>query len=188
MDRKSTSSLKGCQGYDEHCLDIPDDIQRMKEFAILKLTKTSIILIGGYFKNDYGKEAWLTRNKVFLQGTFRDGNSKITWDSIDIGGYWTSINPICFKLKDNIYITGNRTHYCSSNQDHVDSLACPYCVIPHKSCDKYDYKEKKIYLNMYSMPYALSADSFLKIATDKNEHFAILLFIFEGKEKMLKDL
>ena len=191
MDKVSASSLKECQGYGENCLDIPDYIQRMKQFAIVNLTKTSIILIGGYYYNEVSEypvtniSAWLIRNKVFLQGTFEDDYRKITWDAIDIGGYWTSNKPICFKLKDNIYITGNRTHYCSSNPHHASSLVCPYCVTAHKSCDKYDYKEKKIYLNMYSMPYALSADSFLTIATDKDEHLAILLFTFEGKEKML---
>ena len=38
---------------------------------------------------------------------------------------------------------------------------------------------------MYSMPYDLSDAYFFKIATDKDENLAILLFMYDGKEKML---
>ena len=147
-------------------MNIPEEVQQLRDFSLLTLKNNSIVLIGGryvYYPAPYGSPALNVLNRVIWQGTLTDGNTKIEWEAIDIGGLCMGYNPICFKLRDNAYITGDRKH-CYS-----DPLISTF--------DRYNYKEKKMYLNVYSMPDGLSNMYHpVQIAKDENETFAVLVF------------
>ena len=185
MDTVPNSFFRLFTGNDPRSIKMPEELHQLSEFSMLNLTNNSILLIGGSYFNDMapsGENLFL--NREIWHGTLVDGNSKIVWNAIDIGGSCMGHRPICFKLKDNVYITGERTH-CTSGipefpgfpwKRFSPGLRCPSCIDIGNNFDRYDCKEKKLYLNAYSMPYALSKMYHpVKIATDKNETFAVLV-------------
>ena len=157
-------------------LNIPEEVQRLSGFSLLNLTNNSIVLIGGRYVYCRVPSGSIVLNRVMWQGTLTDGNTKIAWNPIDIGGSCMGYNPICFKLKENVYITGDRKH-CTSGNNHRWHLTCPSCIRISNTFDRYNYKEKKMYLNAHSIPNGLSKmEHPAKIVTDKNETFAVLVF------------
>ena len=175
MHTAPNSFLRAFMGYSSRRMDVPEELQRLKDFSLLNITNSCILLIGG----KYG-EINNVLNRVIWQGTLTDGNTKIIWKAINIGGSCIGFYPICFKLKDNVYITGDRKHCTSDTRNNSGDfitwhMPCPSCIAISNTVDRYNYKEKKMYLNAYSIPDVLPK-SFLKIATDKNETFAVLVF------------
>ena len=176
VDTVPNSYLNVFTGHGQRRMNIPEEVQQLSDFSFLTLSNDSIALIGGrygYYSAPYGAPVL---NRVIWQGTLIDGNTKIEWDAIDIGGYCMGYNPICFKLQDNVYIiTGDRKH-CASDNNRIWHSSCVSCTHHNNTFDRYNYKEKKMYLNAYSMP-----DGFfnvyhpLQFATDKNEAFAVFL-------------
>ena len=166
LDTDPHSSLKDSTGHGQRRINIPEEVQRLRDFSLLTLTNNSIVLIGGryvYYPAPYGSPAVDVLNRVIWQGTLTNGNTKIEWDAINIGRSRMGYNPICFKLRDNVYITGDHKN-CSS-----DTLL--------RTFHRYNYKEKKMYLNAYSMPDGLSNMYHpVQIAKDENETFAVLVF------------
>ena len=157
-------------------MNIPEEVQRLSEFSLLNLTNDCIVLVGGRYEYDSGSPGPRALNKVIWQGTLTDENKNIAWDAIDIGGSWMGYYPICFKLKDSVYITGTRKH-CTSGKDFIGHCSCQSCIDITNTFDRYNYKEKKMYLNAYSMSDGLSNLYHpVQIATDKNETFAVLVF------------
>ena len=177
VDTVPQSYLNVFAGHGKRCLNIPEEVQQLSDFSFLTLSNDSIALIGGrysYYSAPYGAPAL---NRVIWQGTLTDENTKIEWDAIDIGGSCMGYNPICFKLQDNVYIiTGDRKH-CSSNNNRIWHSSCVSCTHHTNTFDRYNYKEKKMYLNAHSMLDGLfNMYHPVQIATDKNETFAVLLF------------
>ena len=172
MDTAPNSFSRNFTGDDERRMNIPKEVNRLTEFSLLSTANNSIALIGGVYDRD--------RNRVIWQGTLTDGNTKIEWDAIDIGGSWMGYNPICFRLKDNVFITGNRHRQHCTNHNYcsrIQHFTCPSCFPMGNTLDRYDFKEKKMYLNAYSMPYPYTKMYHpVKIATDKKETFAVLVF------------
>ena len=62
-----------------------------------------------------------------------------------------------------------------------------YCYFNCNGCDKYNYKERKFYPNVHSLPCVparFATASLPFVATDKNETFAV--FLFAAMDKMEK--
>ena len=90
----------------------------------------------------------------------------------------SGFRPICFKLKDNLYVAGGETiadtNVCSSGSTktvlHRTNLLC---------CDRYNLKEKTYHKYVYSLPYYVNDVD--KILTDAEETFAIISRMKTGK-------
>ena len=176
VDTVPNSYLNVFTGHGKRRMNIPEEIQQLSDFSVLTLSNDSIALIGGrygYYSASYGSPVL---NRVIWQGTLTDGNTTIQWDAIDIGGSCMGCNPICFKLKNNVYITGDRKH-CSCGNNRIWHSSCLSCTHITNTFDRYNYKEKKMYTDAYAMPDELSnMCQPVQIATDKNETFAVFVF------------
>ena len=155
----------------ENILDVPKGIIGMDEedISFIRVSKTTIIVISYY---------------VFLQGTLTNDVRGIAWSSTYTGKMWIRTTPVCFKLKDNIYIAG-RYRYCNNPRDRTYNVTSSFCDKVCKGCDIYNYKTRKLYLNIHSLPYALCKSSAVRVATNKNEDIAVLVLTVLGVEKML---
>ena len=169
-------------------IKIPKEVEQLNGFSLVNLKNDSILLIGGGYIRGSRYSGPSEPNRVIWQGTLADKNTKMEWDRIDIGGSWMGYNSICFKLKDNIYITTKHRKHCSSGKNCLAHSPCPSCIDISGMFDRYNYKEKKMYLNAFSIPVALYKIIHayaVKIATDKDETLAVFVLKqippFEGR-------
>ena len=89
------------------------------------------------------------------------------------------IKPIMFKLKDKIYILGAPPKSNSRPEYYFNNIKTPCCNGLPKGCtccDMYHCKEELFYRKRYVLPYSLSWDNSVKIATDVNDQFAVFIF------------
>ena len=160
-----------------------DAIHYKNSICLIRLSNSTVLMISrspGCFlaRPKLGFSLPVVKNKIFWHGTLTNDNDSIEWESIDVGQTWERKKHIGFKLKDNIYIFGEYL-FCPQFDDHVAwDMVC-------KGCDVFNYKEKRLYQNMYSMPFAMNASTSVKVATNQNETLAILVFTIVGMEKIL---
>ena len=157
-------------GYDQTIWDTPEPIYTMDGKALIGVAKNTIILI--------------TPELLWL-GTLTTDQKTIVWESNNMGQMVKRRNPYCFKLKDNVYIFGD-CEQCCVHKDPPGLISTSLritlnkcCYFNCNGCDKYNYKERKFYPNVHSMPYILTrfaTASLPFVATDKNETFAVFLF------------
>ena len=150
--------------YGQIRLDIPEQINTEDGYALIGVAKNTVILISP---------------TLLWQGTLciENRNINVVWESNNMGQMGVRKNMHCFKLKENVYILG----CCNICKAH-GSYHCP--GVYDRYCDKYNYKEKKFYTNVHSLPHVLTTGSRVSlslIATDKNETFAVVVFAVEGK-------
>ena len=152
-------------GYGKTRLDIPDQINTMDGYALIGVAKNTIILISP---------------KLLWHGTLciENRNCNVVWESNDMGQMGVRKKMHCFKLKENVYILG-----CCNICKAYGSYHGPWDYDLY--CDKYNYKEKKFYTNVHSLPHVFTTGSRVSlpfIATDKNETFAVVVFAVEEKK------
>ena len=176
LQKASTSFLNAPPGSGQSRLDIPKELENIEHISFVNISKNKIILISsGSFPG-------------IIHGTISDNNRDIKWTSTRVEQMGMRNNPICFKLKDNIYIVGKsksqcihghvfRSLYHHNPQRNVGLSSCTNIC---DGCDKYNYKERKFYPNVHHIPYALSNNPYVKIATDKDETFAVFIFTFKA--------
>ena len=168
---------------------IKDVIPCKNSISLIRLSNSTVLLITRSIsslsaKRFFQKQEWFlhtVKNKIFWHGTLTNDNESIKWEPINVGETWERKKHICFKLKDNIYIIGEYescSQFTNANYHDVCDLIC-------QSCDVFNYKEKRLYQNKYSMPFAINASTSVKVATNQNESLAILVFTIDGMEKTL---
>ena len=167
----SIGNFKRQSVYNENILDVPQGIIGMdeKDISFIRVSNTTIIVISYY---------------VIWQATLTNDIRKIAWSSTCTGKMWIRTRPVCFKLKDKVYIAG-RYRYCNNPRDRAYNVTFSFCDKVCKGCDIYNYKTKKLYLNVHCLPYALCKSSVVRVATNKNEDIAILVLTVLGVEQML---
>ena len=199
---------------------VPCELKSLDKFTLVRVAKETIMLIGGYqlyamqnfhgcnhnnasndglitFKNQ-GPFKFYKPNELVWKGTLTQCGKSVTWEKQDLGRIKMRIKPICFKLKDNLYIAG-----ANPKPDNYDENQCGWprcCQNPHFGyywmepdfcktcnqicvcCDKYDMKEGKYYHNVYSLPYPLTFYNHVKVATYENEEFALLVICNQDRD------
>ena len=135
----------------------PLDSTSLIGFNITQVDDNRILLVGG-------KDKWNNPNLVFWQGSFIGASlSTLNWTQIELESVTPRFQPLCFKLRDTIYIVGG---YCIEKEGYSDGDAL-------YSCDNYNLKEGEYYKNVHFVPYALSSGN--KVATDTNETYALII-------------
>ena len=176
LQKASTSFLNAPPGSGQSRLDIPKELESIEHISFVNISKNKIILISsGSFPG-------------IIHGTISDNNRDIKWTSTRVEQMGMRNNPICFKLNDNIYIVGKSKNQCihghvfRSLYHHFPqrNVGLSSCTNICDGCDKYNYKEGKFYPNVHHIPYALSNNPYVKIATDKAETFAVFIFTFKA--------
>jgi hypothetical protein len=153
----SKSSRPSCLTYSAESAYRPLDSNGMIGFNITQIGDNSILLVGGM--DEFNKP-----NLVFWQGSFAESRfSTLCWVPIELPSVTPRFRPLCFKLCDNLYISGGLSIESDCSKDGED-LFC---------CDKYDLKEGKYYKNVYCLPYPLSSAN--KVVTNTDETYALII-------------
>jgi hypothetical protein len=105
----------------------------------------------------------------------------------DINSCHLRVRPICFKLKNSIYIASSLVHGEYSDVEYLDSKFCKdyttYCknheeYKAHSTCDRYDIIEKKYYSTNYCYPfgkYPIHLCGSQRVVTNKQETLAVII-------------
>ena len=64
----------------------------------------------------------------------------------------------------------------SKSLDNIKNLCCYNFPKSCTCCDIYDCKEETVYRKKYVLPYSISWDNSVKIATDENDQFEVFIF------------
>ena len=102
------------------------------------------------------------------QGTLSDDQKYLTWDALDLEPTKSRIRPICFKLKDTLYIGGGKTMKRTKDVDEsFDALYKPFTC-----CDTYNLQEGTYHQSVYFLPWLIYEVH--NVFTDADETFAII--------------
>ena len=156
-------TVKFCQYH----IDLPPDCQRLRDFTLVRVSPKKVLFVGGY-RQYYHRH-------MLLQGELCHNRNMIDWKVIDVGAIPIRIKPICFKLKNNVYIIGSSFVLpCFTN-------GAKFCN--RHTCDMYNLPEEKYYQNIYSLPISIY-QGIIKIAIDASETCALMLVhdTVSGKE------
>ena len=149
----------------------------MHEFTLVRVAQNQLLLVGG-FQYSYWKNETLKPNHVLWQGTLTKNEKSVTWIALNVESIPMRLNPICFKLKDNVYIVGeNELKNIYPNITKLTGMCngCfSYLNYSCICCDRYNLKEGKYYSNVHSLPYPLISDEVTNVATDEKDTFAII--------------
>jgi hypothetical protein len=127
-----------------------------------------------------------------LEGVILENENCVKWNEIEIeldnlDTRHLRYNPICFKLKDNLYIAGGYTYESSLYSFYKDGL-----VRVNSTCDRYNLVEKKYYSTTFYWP--INTDNFhgphgavtlSKVVTNVTETLAVIIIANEVGRKMI---
>ena len=189
--------LSSCQatGTQEHSrpeqysLVLPEEICSIRDFSLIRSSENSVMIIGGYNRMQPSGLEYLKYNSVFWQGVLLNYNKTVQWRPINVQKMGMRIKPIIFKLKDKIYILGAPPKSNTRPDYYFNNIKNPCCYNFPKSCtccDMYDCKEETLYRKKYVLPFSLSWDNSIKIATAENEQFAVLIFSTLMRDRYIK--
>ena len=157
-------------------------------FTLVRVGPRRIFSVGGYYGQSFPKNGRNTLIphaitgvpklhtediQVIWKGDLSEDGYHMSWNKIILGLSPIRVDPICFKLKNNVYIASTYS-YISPDEPNV----CTFCFC--FSCDRYNLVDENFYPNVFS--YTPSLAFYLPnyceptTATDENETFAILAF------------
>jgi len=139
-------------------LYFPSELSGIKQATLIGGEHCTIMLIGGLVK----KEGRYLANEFIWKGMVEYNRENIIWGGIPVEGIKARLLPICFKLKDNLYICGG----VWSNQDATRLFTC---------CDMYNLKDMTYHKSIFRLPYPLYRNGITFVATDVYETFAIIV-------------
>ena len=105
-----------------------------------------------------------------LEGILSEDDNEVLWRELeinirDIGLIGLRYHPICFKIQDNIYITGGQRFRGYINAEE--------CMLT--SCDRYNLSDGRYHKTNYFLPSAVSIWHSL-VVTNKKETMALIIF------------
>ena len=163
-------------------------IGTFNECAIIQSGLNEVILVGGKNgRNKLNRTLWKMELKHCYTEPF---DSQCLWKAVDMGSVKPRIRPICFRLRDNIYIAGGQTlnesdecmcvgedYYLDLDQDGIQKCFVRNCNSKNKwtsllCCDRYNVLQEKYYESVHHLPYSINDVD--KIVTSADETFAII--------------
>ena len=164
---------------EQYSLVLPEELCSIREFSLIRSSENSVMIIGGYYRMQPSDSEYLKYNDVFWRGVLMKYNKNVEWRPIHVPKMAMRIKPIIFKLKDKIYIFGAPPKLNTGPDYYISNIKNLCCYNFPKSCtccDMYDCKEETVYRKKYVLPYSISWDNSVKIATDENDQFAVFIF------------
>ena len=170
---------------------LPTPLRTLVDFSMINISKNKVLVIGGgclsAMRNDqYNDQVEHTNNanRLIWEGTVNNKENDINWISLDCKIPKAFFSPICFKLKENIYIVGygncdyESTRYIVGHTELIDRH-CDYKSIG--TCDKYNLLTSEYHENVWPLPYSVLMTDFMKlykpsvrVMIDQKETFAII--------------
>jgi hypothetical protein len=135
------------------------------------------MLVGGFYQL-YSSLSLDKYNLKLWEGVVADGKESLIFRAVDLNHVQPRVYPMCFRLRDNVYIAGGEIYHL--NENCIDSCSCikhGYHKMyeglwHHLCCDRYHVKERKYYRTDYRLPFF--CDEFFHVATDEKETFCII--------------
>lgn len=150
--------------FSSRLVTFPYQLVGISQFSVIRVAKQQVLLVGGIKIHNHTKP-----NLSLWMGTLTKNGRNLTWVNTNSKVTQPRIKPLCFKLNNNVYITGGEGHL---NGDKVDLLCC----------DRYNLESNVYSSCVYTLPYPLNYDD-AYVATNVNETFALILD--ERKKKVL---
>ena len=186
-------------------LKFPKDIRKLLDFSMVGLGPQKVGVVGGFWTqkksgllsladgNRGMTDSFETPKSYFNHnihlGTVSINGSDTVWDCKYIPNIPSRCRPLCFKMKNNLYIAGHCSYspllednnpwdqwkkedpdmwhtFCENHSDFKDCICC----------DRFDISESKYYRNVHSLPTPLNRMYHPKLTTDRRENFAVIEF------------
>ena len=165
-----------------------EQMNEITDCAIINSNFNEVMLVGGKNgKTKLNRKLW----KLHLQKVSRNGGSlHYQWIADSISMITPRVRPICFKLKNSVFIAGGQTlnesdecicleseYYQEMDKDGMLKCFARFCRSKNKwkdmlSCDRYDILEDNYYESCHSLSCPINDVD--KVVTDVNETFAII--------------
>ena len=189
---KHFHSISSCNDFSTMKIPISfkenEQINGITDCAIINSNFNEVMLVGGKNgKTKLNRKLW----KLSLQKVSRRTESiHYQWVADSVSSITPRVRPICFKLKNSIFIAGGQTlnesdecvcleseYYQEMDKDGILKCFARFCRSKNKwkdmlSCDRYDILENKYYESCYSL--SCSINDVDKVVTDRKETFAII--------------
>ena len=151
----------------------------LRKFTITRLSHNKVMIIGGEMKNNIRLYNNVAPNIILWQGNLSNDGIHVDWMRIniecDVGS--NRLEPLCFKLNDNLYIVGGYSEFDEIDEDWCNRknpwLAESERTSRFRWCDRYNLKQGTYHQNVYYIPYSVNSDSNM-VATDAKETFALI--------------
>ena len=178
-------------------IEMPEEIASLRNYTPVCTSPKQIYYVGGFWNADHvykrmkinesmyhSKTTKLLVNRTLLQSELTSGKLDISWRSTYINNMPYRRMPLCFKLKNSLYIVGHVpcTDSCilhdpchtiqirsMTSDQHFDVDDC-------KCCDRFDLLDEKYYRNVHSIPYSLKKVINPKVTKNEDESFAVITF------------
>ena len=155
-----------------NCFEFASVVSLTKDKFILVAPNSSIIhneynVVDDKFQR-YNKEYFKSTPKMKIwEGLVLENKSCVRWSEIEMNqddndSRHLRIRPICFKIKNNLYIVSSLVCGEYSEDEYLNSRFCKDYTIyakdhegykAHSTCDRYDIIEKKYYSTDYHYPF-----------------------------------
>ena len=165
-----------------------EPMSEITDCAIINSNFNEVILVGGKDgKTKLNRKLWkLNLHKV----SRKNGSLHYLWVANSVSSITPRVRPICFKLKNNMFMAGGQTlnesdecicleseYYQEMDKDGILKCFARFCRSKNKwkdmlTCDKYDISGNNYYESCYSLPCPINDVD--KVVTDGNETFAII--------------
>ena len=156
-------------------IEVPLQLRYLVDYTMLRCGSGGVIFLGGEYIVPQRLKMILSyedavvinysdglfSNKILWHGELSKDGNNMSWTAIRLGV--KLIRPMCFKLKNNLYI--------------LDSWHGLGEEFDTNSCCKYNLRERQFYRNVFGLPFIYFPGAFNEpqIVTDANETFAIIV-------------
>ena len=129
LDMNSASNSNDRPIYSSCRIELPHQLEFLTDCTLVSVANNKILLIGGIQHPD-GINEGSKPNQRLWQGTLTTGGQDVTWLALSIKmnigqSIKMRLNPICFKLKDNVYIAGGKRITHTTLQTNINSGKMP---------------------------------------------------------------
>ena len=128
-------------------------------YTMTRVDSNSAVLVGGI---DIDSDLEGNPIQFLWKATLNEHENDITWSQMKEELPVKRRNPICFIIKDNLYIAGGYTAVWSDQE-----------MKPLLSCDRYNLTEEKFYSTKFCLPHHFDGAN---VSTAAKEDFAVILF------------
>ena len=173
----------------------------MHHYTAQRIGPQSLLIVGGLWIQSSLLSAAMPcfnnqiNRRIYIANLGIDGYT-ISWKSKYLPEITYRTYPLCFKLKNNLYICGHNPIRNSdfSLNDFDQLVMCPMCKHKERDethnkhleypahiadctcCDKFEFSNEKCSRNVCSLPKPLRHIIWMKVTTNKNESMAIIEF------------